>query len=222
MSIMITTEEATKMIRKIPIFLIRILGMVLGIIMMGTALAILMKLELGTDPYACFILGLSKQLQISYGNCHLLVQLTMFIIVVYFDKNMIGLGTIGNMIFLGYVTDINTYLLDLFVPTYFWENTLIKFIILLPSMIGFVVGAALYMGIELGVSPYDGIPFILTKTFKKAPFKRVRILWDFIFLFLGYLLGGTVGIVTLLCVCFIGPTVTWIRKKIDPYLKRNS
>lgn len=212
-------KEVIGMFKRPPQFKLRMLAMIIGIIMMGAALSVLMKLKLGIDPYACFVLGLSKQLHISYGTCHLLVQLIMFVVVIYFNKEMIGFGTIGNMVCLGYITDFGTYLLDSFIPSTFWDNIVTRVWILLPTMIIFVIGVALYMVVELGVSPYDGIPFIITSIFKKASFRNIRMVWDFTFLFLGYLLGGTVGVVTLLCVCFIGPVTAWMGRKLTPYLE---
>lgn len=212
-------SETKGMFKRPPRFKRCMLIMMLGIIMMGTALAVLMKLKLGTDPYACFVLGLSNRLHISYGNCHVLVQVIMFIVVIYFKRELIGFGTIGNMIGLGYITDFTSYLLDLWLPLTFWENTATRVGVLLPTMAYFVVGVALYMVVALGVSPYDGIPFVITDLSKRFSFKSVRIVWDFTFLFLGYLLGGTVGIVTLICVCFIGPVTAWMGKKITPYLE---
>lgn len=215
-------KEAIGMFKRPPQFKLRMLAMIVGIMMMGIALSVLMKLKLGIDPYACLVLGLSNRLHISYGNCHVLVQLIMFGFVIYFNRELIGFGTIGNMICLGYIVDFSSYLLDLWIPSTFWENIVTRVGMLLPSMVIFVVGVALYMVVELGVSPYDAIPFVLTNLLKKFSFKTVRIVWDFTFLSLGYLLGGTVGVVTLICVCFIGPVTAWMGKKIAPYLEEKN
>lgn len=200
-------------------FRLRMLWMVFGIIIMGAALSVLIKLQLGTDPYSCFVLGLSKRLNLSYGNCQLMVQLAMFIGVICFKRSMIGFGTIGNMVFVGYITDLGTYLLDAAIPSQVWEKTAVRYGALVPAMIVFVIGAALYMAVDLGVSPYDGMPFVLQGLIKRFPFRTIRILWDFLFLSVGFLLGGRAGVVTALCVCFLGPVISWLKEKMVPYLQ---
>lgn len=207
------------MFKRPPKFRLRMVWMILGIILMGAALSVLIKLELGTDPYSCFVLGLSRQLHISYGNCQLMVQLVMFSAVICLGRDMIGFGTIGNMVFVGYITDFGTYLLDGAIPSEVWSQTAVRYGALLPAMIVFVTGAALYMAVELGVSPYDGMPFVLQGLIKKVSFRTVRIVWDFLFLSAGFLLGGRPGVVTLLCVCFLGPVISWLRDKMVPYLE---
>ena len=207
------------MFKRPPKFGLRMVWMIAGIMMMGAALSVLIKLELGTDPYSCFVLGLSKQLHISYGNCQLLVQLVMFAAVFWLGRGMIGFGTIGNMVFVGYITDLGTYLLDASVPADAWSRTVVRYGALVPAMIVFVVGAALYMAVDLGVSPYDAMPFVLQGIVNKFSFRSVRMVWDFLFLAVGFLLGGRAGAVTLLCVCFLGPVIAWLKGKIVPYLQ---
>lgn len=67
----------------------------------------------------------------------------------------------------------------------------------------------------LGSSPYDALPFIIANHVKKVPFKIVRMIWDISFMAAGFLLGGDVGIVTVLVAFFLGPVITWVQKKME-------
>lgn len=201
-----------------PHFRLRILWMILGIIIMGLSLSVLIRLKLGTEPYSCFILGLSRQLHTSYGNAQVMAQAIMFLVVIFSGRNRIGIGTVANMVFIGYITDLGNLILDVLVPDTAWDLSAVRYGSLVPAMAVFVLGAALYMAVDLGVSPYDGIPFILAEKLKRLSFRSIRMIWDFTFLVLGYLLGGTVGLVTLLGMLFLGPVIAWLRKRMEPRL----
>jgi len=128
---------------------------------------------------------------------------------------MIGFGTIGNMCFLGYISDFFRWIWSLLLPAGFFEATVNRYILLIPSLIVFLLGAAAYMCAGLGSSPYDAMPFIISSHVKKVSFKVVRMIWDISFMTAGFLLGGDVGIVTVLVAFFLGPIITWMQKKME-------
>jgi uncharacterized membrane protein YczE len=128
---------------------------------------------------------------------------------------MIGFGTIGNMCFLGYISDFFRWIWSLLLPVSFFEVTVNRYILLIPSLIVFLLGAAAYMCAGLGSSPYDAMPFIISRHVKKVSFKVVRMIWDISFMTAGFLLGGDVGIVTVLVAFFLGPIITWMQKKME-------
>lgn len=125
---------------------------------------------------------------------------------------MIGFGTVGNMCFLGYISDFFKWVWALVLPAGFFAVTMNRYLLLLPSLAVFLLGAAAYMCAGLGSSPYDALPFIISGHVKKISFKAVRMLWDISFMAAGFLLGGDVGIVTVLVAFFLGPIITWVQK----------
>ena len=142
-----------------------------------------------------------------------------FVFVVRFDLSRIGFGTIGNMCFLGYISDFFQWIWSLILPAGFFSLTTSRYVLLIPSLAVFLVGAAAYMCAGLGSSPYDALPFILSKHVKRFSFKVVRMIWDIAFMIGGFLLGGDVGIVTVLVAFFLGPVITLVQKKMEVLLK---
>lgn len=199
-------------------FKLRLVWMLAGVALMGLTLSVLMKLNLGTDSYACFASGFSKTIHMSYGNGQLIAQLIMFLFVIALGREFIGLGTIANMVFIGYIADFGTFLLDSFIPAEVWSNPIVRYGSLIPALALFIFGAALYMTVELGVSPFDALPFIIEKYLPRVPFRMIRICWDLIFLLTGHFLGGTSGLVTVIGMLFLGPIISWLRTKISRYL----
>lgn len=189
--------------------------MLCGIAAQGLGLSLLRAINLGTDPCSCLTQGVTNFVPLSFGTCQLLCHLVTFVFVIRYDLGMIGFGTIGNMCFLGYISDFFKWIWSLLLPAGFFEATMTRYILLVPSLAVFLLGAAAYMCAGLGSSPYDALPFIIAGRVKKVSFKVVRMLWDISFMAAGFVLGGDVGIVTILVAFFLGPIITWVQRKLE-------
>ena len=198
-----------------PKFKNRMIMMLCGIMAQGLGLSLLRAVNLGTDPCSCLTQGVTNFVPLSFGTCQLLCHLVTFVFVLRYDLSMIGFGTIGNMCFLGYISDFFQWIWSLLLPAGFFEVVLNRYILLLPSLAVFLLGAAAYMCAGLGSSPYDALPFIISGHVKRFPFKIVRMLWDISFMAAGFVLGGDVGIVTILVAFFLGPIITGVQKKLE-------
>lgn len=198
-----------------PKFKNRLIMMVVGIMLQGFGLSLLIRLNLGTDPCSCLTQGVIRYVPISFGTAQLLCHMVTFLFVIRFDMSLIGFGTIGNMVCLGYIADFWGLVWSKCLPEGFFTQPLVRFGLLLPVLAVFILGAATYMTAGLGTSPYDGLPFILSKHIHKLSFKAVRMLWDIAFMAAGFLLGGDVGIVTAAVAFFLGPVIAWLQKKLE-------
>ena len=202
----------------------RMIMMILGIIVQAFGLSLLIRLELGTDPCTCLTLGVMKYIPIQVGTAQLICHLINFAIVLKFDWSMIGFGTIGNMVCLGYINQFFGYIWDTFLPADFFMSNAVRYGLLIPVLAVFILGAAAYMTAGLGTSPYDAVPFIIADR-KKLCFKAVRMIWDISYMTGGILLaafskdgfifGETVGIVTLVIAFGLGPVISWMQKKMS-------
>lgn len=198
-----------------PKFKKRMAFMMGGVVMMGLGLSVLRDINLGTDTCSCFAQGISNFMPFGFGTCLVLFHIVTLCFVLRYDISRIGFGTLGNMLFLGYISDFFKWLWSVLLPTGFFENTVVRYGLLIPALIIFMVGAAAYMCSGLGASPFDALPFIIADHVKKISFKVVRILWDIFFMITGTILGGNFGIVTILCAFFLGPVISWVQKKLE-------
>ena len=198
-----------------PKFRNRMIMMLCGVTAQGMGLSLLRSINLGTEPCSCLTQGVTNFLPLSFGTCQLLCHLVTFLFVIRYDLGMIGFGTIGNMCFLGYISDFFRWGWALLLPAGFFEGVANRYILLIPSLAVFLLGAAAYMCAGLGSSPYDALPFIISVHVKKVSFKVVRMLWDIGFMAAGFLLGGDVGIVTILVAFFLGPIIAWVQRKLE-------
>lgn len=121
--------------------------------------------------------------------------------------------------FLGYISEFFTWIWDLTLPQGFFEPTMVRYILLIPVLIVFITGASCYLTADLGASPYDAVPFIIYDHNNKLSFKVVRMAWDIGFMAVGFILGGAVGIVTIICSVMLGPVISFFQKKLEKFLK---
>ena len=198
-----------------PKFKNRMIMMLCGILAQGMGLSLLREINLGTDPCSCLTQGVTNFVPLSFGTCQLLCHMVTFLFVIKYDLSMIGFGTIGNMCFLGYISDFFRWIWALLLPAGFFEVLFNRYILLIPALAVFLLGAAAYMCAGLGSSPYDALPFIISGHVRRCPFKIVRMLWDICFMAAGFVLGGDVGIVTILVAFFLGPIITGVQKKLE-------
>lgn len=193
----------------------RMMFMLGGVCMMGFGLSLIRDINLGTDACSCFAQGLDNYLPFGFGTCLVLFHIVTLCFVLRFDVSKIGFGTLGNMLFLGYISDFFKWLWSVVLPSDFFANTVTRYVLLVPSLAIFMVGAAAYMCSGLGASPFDALPFIISDHIKRLPFKVVRILWDLFFMIMGMILGGDFGIVTILSAFCLGPIISWVQKKLE-------
>lgn len=195
----------------------RVVLMLIGVFFMGVGVHFLNRTNLGPDPFSALNYGLSAKAGLSFGTFQLLFNAVLFLIVLCKDRKLFGLGTIGNMVIVGYSADFTGWVVDKlgFFPSAEELTTGMKLGIMVPTLVLFLFAAALYMNCGLGTSPYDALPLLLHKGMEKAakkeiPYKFVRMLYDGIATVAACLVGGTVGIVTVLMVFTLGPCVDFV------------
>ena len=185
-----------------------------SIFVMGISLAMLERIDLGTDPYAFMNFSIAEKLGWSLGNWQLLMNLLLFIPVLIWGREQIGLGTLFMMVLLGYTIDASLWALDGMGFSALLGNMPLRIVLMLGALAVFCFSAAIYMSAGLGTSPCDAVSVILAHKLHKWPFKLVRFLYDLVTLLIGVLFGGKLRIVTVLTVIFLGVTVEFVAKKV--------
>lgn len=182
--------------------------------MMGVSLSLMIIADLGTEPCSFMNLGVAPKLHLSFGTWQFLMNVIMLGIVVIHHREMIGLGSIVNMALIGYVVDFFNAFIWPHVAFLNMELTLIqRFLILIPSLLVFLISVSIYMICEMGMSPYDALPWIITEK-TKLPFRWVRMGWDLTAVLIGCAVGRKLGVLTVLMVLLLGPTVSWFEKHV--------
>lgn len=197
----------------------QIIGVLIGVIFMGFGISWLVPCGFGTDGYTALNLAVSGRIGWTFGTWQAVLNCVLFVVVILFDKKLIGLGTLANMILVGYSCDFFTWIWNMVLPADFFAPLWIRIVVAIPALLVFVVAAALYMDIGLGTSPYDALPFILHKHLSKFSFRIVRIGYDLTFIVVGYMFGAPFAVVTIMMAFLLGPAIEWVGEKIKPVLE---
>jgi uncharacterized protein len=182
-----------------------------GVLIAGFSVGMFNFSAFGMDPFQVFAHGIWTHLPLGYGTFYLILNLIMLIFIFFIDRRKIGLGTVINIFLLGYVVQFSSWLFQTWIPD---PSLVLKIIFLCIGIIIICFGSSLYFISDLGVSTYDAVALILSEK-KVARFQYCRISSDLICTIIGYLLGATVGIGTVITAFFMGPIISFFNRKVS-------
>ena len=196
----------------------RLAVLTVSLIVIGVCVAVFKTVGFGTDPCSTFTLGVSARTGVSFGTCQLVFNLLMFLPVIRFDLSRIGVGTVANMVGVGYVADFCMWIIGLYTPSESFSMTA-RILMFAVSMAAFLIAAAFYMVVDLGVAPYDAIPQLISAHTSRLSARAIRMLWDISILSLGFLLGSTVGLTTLITGFCLGPAIVFVSNHVKSWFE---
>lgn len=171
----------------------------LGLYAFGTGEALIVQGGLGVSPWTVLAQGLSTVLPVSIGAATFLVSALVLLLWIPLRERP-GLGTIANALVIAVALQLGVTLIPAPDP---WPAQL-ALVLLGIGLIG--VGSGLYLTTNLGPGPRDGwMTGIHLRT--GWPVGRVRLGIELVVLAVGWLLGGTVGLGTVMFALLIGPAV---------------
>lgn len=169
-----------------------------GLVLFGSSLALLITADLGLDPWDVLHQGISRTLDVRLG---LAVVATSFVVLALWIpiRQRPGLGTVLNAILVGLVFEATISILP-------ETDSLVVRWILLAAAVGVnAIATGMYVGAGLGPGPRDGLMTgIAAKGYK---IRTVRTAIEITVLIAGWILGGSVGIGTVVYALGIGPLV---------------
>lgn len=184
----------------------KIFKLVGGLFICSIGIVMTINANLGMQPWDVLHRGLSNKLGITIGTATIIVAaLTMIADFILGDN--IGWGTVANMILVGLFMDMLIY--SGFIPE---ATGLVSGIALL--ILGLIIlafGMVFYMDSGLGSGPRDGLMVCLQKKTKKSA-NVVKIAMDMTALVIGILLGGSVGIGTVISAFGLGSAIKVVFK----------
>jgi len=156
---------------------------------------------MGASPWSVLAQGIHININISVGITTILISIV--VLLFWFPLNQKpGIGTILNALIIGLMIDLCIK----FVPTP--ENYLPQLILAITAVLTVGLGGGIYLVANLGPGPRDGLMIGLQKK-TNLPIAVVRASLEIIAMSIGWYLGGTVGIGTLLFAFGIGPAVAF-------------
>ena len=170
-----------------------------GLSLFGLGEGLLIVSFTGASPWSVLAQGISLNVNLSIGTITLLISIAVLILWIPLGQKP-GMGTIFNALIIAIMIDLCIK----YVPTP--SNYIHQLLLALISVIMVGVGGGIYLVSNLGAGPRDGLMIGLQKV-TNLPVAAVRAILEISVVSIGWYLGGTVGVGTLLFAFGIGPCV---------------
>lgn len=177
----------------------RLTQLLLGLALYGATLALLIRSTLGNAPWDVLHQGLSGHVPLTIGQCVIVTSLVVLLLWIPLRETP-GAGTVANSVLVGLATDATLGVVT--APHAWWLRTLF----VIAGVVGNALATALYIGAQLGPGPRDGLMTGLHRR-TGVSVRAVRTGMEVVVVIIGWLLGGVLGLGTVLYAVGIGPLV---------------
>jgi uncharacterized membrane protein YczE len=175
----------------------RLPQLLIGLVFYGVSLGLMVRGHLGLAPWDVLHSGLVRYLPITLGQA--VVVMSFVVLLAWIPlREVPGLGTVANALVVGIATDGTLALLD--TP----DAVLLRVGLLIGGVLLCGLATALYIGAQLGRGPRDGLMTGLGRRTGR-PLRTVRTGLEVTVVAVGLVLGGTIGIGTVVYALAIGP-----------------
>lgn len=183
----------------------RFTRLIIGLILYGLGIGLMLQSGLGVPPWDVLHQGLALQFGLTVGIWSIIVSAIVLLLWLPL-REPYGPGTLLNAIIIGIIIDLTSVV----IPAA--ASSLVAWTMLLGGILTIGVASGLYIGANLGPGPRDGL---MTGIARKGPSIRLtRALIEIVVLLIGWAMGGTFGIGTVVFALSIGPLVQFFLPRL--------
>lgn len=185
----------------------RFTQLLVGLMLYGFAISLMYEAAIGVAPWEVLTQGIANQTGLPFGLLTNVIGALVLLLWIPIRQKP-GIGTVANVLIIGTFAQIGLGLIA--TPSALWQQALL----FAGGLVLLAVATGLYIGARFGPGPRDGL---MTGIHARWGFRLwiVRTVIEVSVLSVGWLLGGNVGVGTVLFAVLIGPmvnlTVPWLR-----------
>lgn len=196
----------------------RILIAIIGIFFVGLGIAFNAGTLFGNDPIAILYDGMRSVLGMTPEQLGLIsnaVNVAMIVILFFIGKRYINIGTLIYILPFGLFVSIGTYIYNLLINQDSFAQRVIGAVI---GCSATYFGVALFIVVSIGLDPFTGVVMAIADKIGWN-FRKTKICFDIVMVLIGYLLGGKLGIITLITVATAGPAIQYFADTMKRFIK---
>ena len=177
----------------------RLVQLYLGLVLYGVSMALFLRSQLGNMPWDVLHQGIERYVPVSFGTITIATGVIVLLLWIPLRQRP-GLGTVSNVLVIGVVVDLALRVVG--EPS----HLAVRIAFLVAGVVLNAVATACYIGARFGPGPRDGL---MTGVVAKYgwPVRRVRTVIEVTVVAVGFALGGTLGVGTLVYALAVGPLV---------------
>lgn len=179
--------------------------LLIGLTIAHLGVTLFLLSELGTDTFTVFIQGLARSVHLTVGTVHVIILCILMVIMAITTKGYIKPGTVVCAFCGGPIIDLFTWMFRSYINAD--APMVIRGVSMLAGCVVLSAGMSIVINSNAGTGPNDLIAIILSDKLASIEFRWVRVGCDLFFVALGFILGGTVGVGTIVAVFLTGPLV---------------
>lgn len=173
---------------------------------------------LGTDPISVYVDGLHVISHLTYGQISTINNAILTLLIIIFERKHLGIMTVLTVFISGPLIDLfNGMVSAMFPPETI--TLAVKICLLIVALVTFAVGTGMTVGCHMGIGCFS-FPPIWLSDLTKITLTYTQMITDACFLVIGWLLGGVVGIGTVVGVLGTGPILGWALQKTENLIER--
>ena len=188
---------------------LRVLILLVGLTIAHLGVTLFLLANLGSDPYNVLVQGVYRILSgmtgwtfLTHGRVHIAMCFLIILVLLLVDKTYIKIGTILCMIFGGPIIDVFSLILE---PVVSEKSPLpYKILVLALGCVILAYGMTIVIKSEAGTGPNDLVAVVISDKMHRS-FGVIRVIVDVAFVLVGFLLGGSFGLGTIICAGCVGP-----------------
>ena len=189
------------------IWVLKVVLLLTGLTIAHLGVTLFLQADLGSDPFNVLIQGLFRAIPwpefMTHGNVHVGVSFLIILVLLAVDRSYIQIGTLLCMILGGPIIDVFTVLLGGVIHSqspFLWRVACLAL-----GCVILAFGMTIVIKSRAGTGPNDLVAVVISDKSRKK-FGIIRIAVDVTFAGVGFIVGGTLGLGTVICAGLVGPT----------------
>lgn len=204
--------------------LVRVIILMIGLCIAHLGVTLFLLADLGSDPFNVLIQGIFRTLRrftdfslLTHGNTHMVMCFIIILVLLIVDRSYIKIGTVLCMLCGGPIIDVLSIILNPLFAAFpmLW----FKIAMLAAGCVILAFGMTIVIKSDAGTGPNDLVAVVISDKLKKK-FSIIRMIVDFSFVLLGFVLGGSFGVGTIICAFLVGPVAGFFLPRNEAVINR--
>ncbi|MFI3211911.1 MAG: YitT family protein [Eubacteriales bacterium] len=198
-----------------------LLVLFIGLCIAHLGVTLFVLANLGTDTFTVLIQGIANTFGLTIGTWHVIACITIMVLLLMTTEGYVKPGTVVCAFCGGWIIDFFSWALSPFINDQ--TSIIVRVVVLVLGVVILGVGMSVVIKSNSGTGPNDLVAIVLSDKVGskfKLQFRTVRIICDIVFVVLGFILGGVVGIGTIIAVVITGPIVQFFLPKSEAVIHK--